>query len=63
MFANELYLLWKLNGLLLHSFPGFEKCISFAGRGAGVCFSVVIFVFIALTAASQNEMSVKTNQE
>lgn len=39
------------------------KNLSFAGRGAGVCFSVVSFVFIALTAASENEITVKTNQE
>lgn len=39
------------------------KYLSFAGRGAAVCFSVVSFVFIALTAASENEISVKTNQE
>lgn len=45
-------------------FSSFRKIyIGFSGRGAGVCFSVVNFVFIALTAASENEISVKTNQE
>lgn len=61
--ANELYLLWKFSRLWPYNFPAFEKYISFAGKGAGVCFAVVNFVFIALTAASENEIAVKTNQE